>query len=365
MGNAGSSPKLRRGPSTSFSKKSLAPPPAAASVVAMAPSPSAIDTTQLKVDVKADLRFLFVVFDAGESNLLIQTVELLAALGEAAGEVAVLALGAPSDNIFAGKPYLYTLPSLGITTPARNGRQDPSRSQRLSDDEMSRITQRWPSVQCVVAGMAYSMQAQVTAAWPDAHKIGVQDNWAKWSDDSLAGRFFVEPKVANHYLMPSPIQCDGLLKRHPNLIASAVGHPALLDWRMAAGNVGLVRRCCRALYGSDKPGVLFCGGYGEGHAETLRTFCEAALQRPQVAFAYAPHPGPGREGLAADRELIASLNCTIGWVLHGTRPRGRANRAANLLQSIPSLLRRPPLRQRHYSRPPAAKASSSACLMLT
>ena len=243
--------------------------------------------------------------------------------------MAVLALGAPSDNIFAGKPYLYTLPSLGITTPARNGRQDPSRSQRLSDDEMSRITQRWPTVQCVVAGMAYSMQAQVAAAWPDAHKIGVQDNWAKWSDDSLAGRFFVEPKVANHYLMPSPIQCDGLLKRHPNLVASAVGHPALLDWRMAAGNVGLVRRCCRALYGSDKPGVLFCGGYGKGHAETLRTF---ARRRS------SGHRSPSRTrrildpGVRAWRLIASSSRASIariGSALHGTRPRGRANRAAN------------------------------------
>lgn len=116
-------------------------------------------------------------------------------------------------------------------------------------------------------------------------------------------------QVARHYLAPSALQCDGLLKAHPHLVASAVGHPAMLDWRLAAGNVGLVRRCCRALYG-DRPGVLLAGGYGEGHAETLRTFCEAAISLPTVAFAYAPHPGPGREGLAADRDLIESLGCT-------------------------------------------------------
>ena len=43
--------------------------------------------------------------------------------------------------------------------------------------------------------------------------------------------------------------------------------------------------------------------------ETLRTFCEAALQLPSVAFAYAPHPGPGRDGLVADRELIEYAEC--------------------------------------------------------
>ena len=276
-------------------------------------APRAVSPSQLTVKIpstaKPALRFLFVVFDAGESNLLFQTVELLAALGETAGEVAVLALGAPSDAIFAGKPYLHTLASLGIETAVLNGKQDPSRSQKLSAADLRKITARWPCVQCVVAGMAYALQAQVAAAWPDALTVGMVDNWACWSDDSLASRLFVQPGIARHYLVPSPLQCRGLLAAHPHVVASAVGHPALATWRLAAGNVSLVRRITRALYG-QRPGVLLAGGYGEGHGETLRTFCQTALLIPDVAFAYAPHPGPGRDGLEMDRALIDELGCT-------------------------------------------------------
>ena len=46
----------------------------------------------------------------------------------------------------------------------------------------------------------------------------MQDNWAHWSDDSLAGRLFVAPGIARHFLLPSPLQCDALLAAHPELI---------------------------------------------------------------------------------------------------------------------------------------------------
>ena len=110
MGGTASRTATPAGTTAVKAKKSLFAPK-----LASAPASAPVVTNDVVVRVSpktrqpATLRFLFVVFDAGESNLLFQTVELLHALGEAAGEIAVLALGAPSDASAWLRPPCRTL----------------------------------------------------------------------------------------------------------------------------------------------------------------------------------------------------------------------------------------------------------------
>lgn len=261
----------------------------------------------LPVCTAADLDFLFVVFDNGESTQLQPSIELMAQLNS--GSIAVLALGEPATSVFAEKPYLYTLPDLGIDIEVPNGRADPSRSMLLSDEDLSKVTAKWPKVRVVAPGMAYAMQAQIAGAWEGSAVVEcILDGFGLWSDDWGAGRYFVDEGVCSEVLVPAVVQRETLLKRHPQMKAAVIGAPTLEGWRASAGDVGLVRHARATLYG-ERPGVLLAGGYGEGHAQTAEIFCNASKLVPADKFAYAHHPGLGDEGLRAIRALFKSSGC--------------------------------------------------------
>ena len=143
------------------------------------------------VATESSLHLLFVVFDAGESNLLKPVVEAIATLK--LWSVGVLVLGEPATTIFKDSPCMRSLDSLGVKTKALNGKEDPSRTQRLSESDLELVCAGLGPVEVVVSGMAYAMQAQVAGAWsasptPPCAVVGVVDNWAKWSEASFSGR---------------------------------------------------------------------------------------------------------------------------------------------------------------------------------
>ena len=204
------------------------------------------------VATESSLHLLFVVFDAGESNLLKPVVEAIATLK--LWSVGVLVLGEPATTIFKDSPCMRSLDSLGVKTKALNGKDDPSRTQLLSESDLELVRAGLGPVEVVVSGMAYAMQAQVAGAWsasptPPCAVVGVVDNWAKWSEASFPAEHFVIPAVTNVILAPSPLQTSAIREAHPEVRVAAVGHPSMMQWRLAAGNVGLVRRIGRVLYG--------------------------------------------------------------------------------------------------------------------
>eukprot|EP00418_Pyrodinium_bahamense_P056511 CAMPEP_0179186908 /NCGR_PEP_ID=MMETSP0796-20121207/92720_1 /TAXON_ID=73915 /ORGANISM="Pyrodinium bahamense, Strain pbaha01" /LENGTH=537 /DNA_ID=CAMNT_0020890929 /DNA_START=80 /DNA_END=1692 /DNA_ORIENTATION=+ len=243
------------------------------------------------------LEFLFVVCDSEEALFLQPVVESLALLE-------ALANGGDHPQ---NKPYTFSLEGCGLTTPALDGKEDPTNEQVLSEEDLEKLRTKWKFVRVVVAGVAHRMQAQIAGAWKGSHVVGVLDKFASWSTDLLAVKYFVgEGGVAKEMLVPSPLQADKLKKDHPDVEVTAVGSPALEGSRMIAGNVGVVRAVMNEVYGAQ-PGVLLVGERGEGHAPALRIFCEAVAQLPDFRFAYAPHPGLGPEDVKADVDIMNTV----------------------------------------------------------
>eukprot|EP00746_Dinoflagellata_sp_MGD_P136369 gnl/MRDRNA2_/MRDRNA2_70309_c0_seq1.p1 gnl/MRDRNA2_/MRDRNA2_70309_c0~~gnl/MRDRNA2_/MRDRNA2_70309_c0_seq1.p1 ORF type:complete len:238 (-),score=26.29 gnl/MRDRNA2_/MRDRNA2_70309_c0_seq1:304-1017(-) len=151
------------------------------------------------------LDFLFIVFDAGESNQLKYAIDLLASLSSST--IAVLALGKPATSIFEGKPYLQTLVDFGIKTVPGD---DKNRSQLLTKEELAAISSHLPEVGVVVPGMAYAMQAQIASLWPEATVQCIQDGFGLWNEDWGAAKYFVSNNVCTEILVPSTLQRDSL-----------------------------------------------------------------------------------------------------------------------------------------------------------
>ena len=285
--------------------------------------------------------FLFVLHDAGESLCVKDALNNLAK--DSSFRIAVLALGEPAVSIFTGMPNVHTPRDLGVRMPIADG---SDRNATLSDVDVALLLGYFGRPSVIVAGMAYSMQAQLAAAFrsssPREHEMIC---YAVGLDDAIGGRWRDGSLLVSDFLGTHPVldelfvadrqtfqNATAYIDAHfgGRVAVTLTGSGTLGEWRDAAHNKTTIerarsamvrvsedfcpgalepcccsRRCgrCAQLGASHSPVwppsteiVVFAGGYGGGdYVQALYLFCRAVtrLREPasNLRFVFSPHPG--------------------------------------------------------------------------
>lgn len=257
-------------------------------------------------DITTTAEALFVCHDAGESlGLLPAALALSSTVTGNTVSVAILALGQPAGSIFAGYPGAVTLPDLGInTTVIDRG----NRTQLLADIDVKRIVSCFTGLRMVIVGEAYTMQAQLAAAFtlfPNIHVAGFDDGFGEFNASSLGGGFITGgalPGRDTPVIDTAIVTAKMISEELSNFTAAhemsgpkvlIAGSPTIGSWRDAAANHTEVLAVREQLYGNDtRPAVLFAGGYGAGYTTALTTFARAVkILHTKMQFSFSLHPG--------------------------------------------------------------------------
>jgi len=101
------------------------------------------------------------------------------------------------------------------------------------------------------------------------------------------------------------------------LRVATVGQPTLESWRSVVADQAAARRLRMRLLGnSERPALLYFGGYGAGYNESVRLLAQGiARGGPLSGFdcLLTPHPGQGGRGLV-EREIFKSTGLGPGRV---------------------------------------------------
>ena len=226
---------------------------------------------------------LFVLHDAGESYALERTIDTLARDGGL--RIAVLALGQPARDIFAGRANVsvHTPAELGVTTRILDGEAYAqtrsyaprahalsrvcvplscnSRNATLTDVDVALLLAHFGRPSVLVAGMVYKMQAQLARAFrsrvsasktKNCYAIGVDDAighpWTRRGDHAMRRDFLGPPttEIAIDELFvadrPTAKNASAYIDAHlpkAGVTVTLAGSGSIEEWKEKAANVTL------------------------------------------------------------------------------------------------------------------------------
>ncbi len=233
--------------------------------------------------------FLFYLHDAGETYALIPVIEKLEERG---AKVLVLAAGVAEKAIPDAK---------------RLGVEISSRSQRLTDEQLSQIVDEF-EVEKVVTGVAYEAQGQFLEAYGKRGVLGIA-YWDNFQADGENPYFKTARKVASVaslLLVPSEI-----LKGEFATETEVVGQPTLEVWQSEIEAID--RLAVRKKLGveEDQKLALFIGGYGPDYDEAYALFLRGMQTVPDIKFVVQPHPKTGIQSEITTIEGVAAADVVI------------------------------------------------------
>ena len=250
-----------------------------------------------------ELRVLFVFRDAGESLALLPVLQHLHAKSPNVSAIGLVTGYGTAPASILSEPGVRTLSSLGVPAAAL-----ANRSATLPDAAIRQIlAATQPGV--LVTGVVSAVQLQLAHAALDqgVALVAGYDDGLSTADQPTSWPLVALRSGSVSELWVVAQDIARIQERHAARWqhVKTVGSPALEAWPAKVRSVTPTELATlrRTIYGvgPSVPVVLFFGGYGEGYAESVQMFAEAAAQlqrRPDpsaacpVAIAFARHPGP-------------------------------------------------------------------------
>ena len=227
--------------------------------------------------INTESKILFTAYDTGTTGALLPAMDELLREGV---PFQVMAVGTAHDLMkdhFTASGHSNVLLDMnsdcGVETVIPQNGWD--RARELPKADLAKIA-ACAAPKVVVSGMSSAVEDQIGETFFErgAKHLVDYDGFADFDKNNPVGMRFLDS--AFEFLVPTQKFADSLVAAKSDAHYKVVGQPSLEEWSTAPARIDAASIRAKLNLTTDKPVLLYAGGYGDTYEQAFRLFCEAA-----------------------------------------------------------------------------------------